>query len=86
MLGYDLYAHKGYLARVTPTNWRSVGFDETLDDAPEQLWLDQYAKERPYIFRSNNTLSIYEAVAGGESSGLASLPCVGKSRFGKNFN
>ena len=72
VLGYDLYAHKGYVARVTPTNWRFVGFDETLSDAPEQLWLDQYAKERPYIFRSNNTLSIYEAVAGG--MGVAVLP------------
>lgn len=71
-LDYGIYAQKNYLARTAEADWYFIGFDDSLRDAPEQQWLDNYAGARGYSFRSNNSLSLLEAAAGGV--GVAVLP------------
>lgn len=71
-ISHGLFAHKDYLARHPQQNWRFIGLDDSLRDAPEQQWLDRYIAGRPYSFRSNSSLALYEAAAGG--MGVAVLP------------
>lgn len=71
-LGYGLFAHEDYLARHAPQDWRFIGFDDSLRDAPEQQWLDRYRAQRPYSVKGNSTLTLHQAALGG--LGIALLP------------
>ncbi|GAB3542250.1 LysR substrate-binding domain-containing protein [Noviherbaspirillum agri] len=71
-ISYGLFAHKDYLAQHAAKDWHFVGFDESLRDAPEQQWLDRYAAGRPYSFKSNSSLMLYEAAING--LGVTVLP------------
>ncbi|MGH8807839.1 MAG: LysR family transcriptional regulator [Noviherbaspirillum sp.] len=71
-LSYGLFAQQAYLAQHQPEHWRFIGFDESLRDAPEQHWLDKFAGCRAFSFKSNSTLSLYEATVSG--LGVAALP------------
>lgn len=71
-LGFGVFAHKDYLARHPQEQWRFLGFDDSLRDAPEQQWLDRYVAGRSYAFKSNSSLALHEAAVNG--MGVAVLP------------
>lgn len=70
---YGLFASRRYIDTCDPGEWRFLGFDESLRDAPEQQWLDKFAGARGYAFMSNSSLSLYEAAV--HHLGVAVLPC-----------
>lgn len=69
---YGLYARADYLAAHPPGQWQFLGYDELLQDAPQQLWLDQLRGTRRYSLRSNDQGALYQAAAAG--CGVAVLP------------
>lgn len=71
-ISYGVYAHSSYLKRHPPTDWRFIGYDDSLHHAPEQQWLEKFANGRAFSFRSNSLASLYEATRTG--LGVAVLP------------
>ncbi|CFB61862.1 LysR family transcriptional regulator [Pandoraea apista] len=70
-MGYGLYAADGYTARP-PSEWEFLGYDESLDQVPQQRWLNQTAGDRRFVFRSNDLAALLHAARAG--LGIAALP------------
>jgi DNA-binding transcriptional LysR family regulator len=71
-VAYGLYASAAYLAERTPQQWEFLGYDQLLQDAPQQKWLEQIRAARRYCLRSNDLGALYQATAAG--CGVAVLP------------
>lgn len=69
---YALYASAAYLAERAPQQWEFLGYDQLLQDAPQQQWLEQIRGERRYCLRSNDLGALYQAALAG--CGVAVLP------------
>jgi DNA-binding transcriptional LysR family regulator len=69
---YHLCATPAYLASHSPEEWEFIGYDDSLNDAPQQEWLDAIAGTRPFIIRSNDLNTI--AFAARNNAGIAALP------------
>lgn len=61
------------LASAPPEAWRFIGFEDSLDDIPQQLWLTQFSAGRPFVLRSNDVATQAQAARAG--IGIALLPC-----------
>lgn len=53
-------------------DWLFLGFDDGLGDVPQQRWLKGIARDRPFIFRSNDLSALLHAAQAG--LGIAALP------------
>ena len=71
-VAYGLYGGADYLAQRAPVQWAFLGYDQSLEQAPQQQWLDKIRKGRAYALRSNDLGVLYQAAAGG--CGVAALP------------
>jgi DNA-binding transcriptional LysR family regulator len=69
---YHLCATPAYLTSHSPEEWEFIGYDDSLNDAPQQEWLDAIAGTRPFIIRSNDLNTI--AFAARNNAGIAALP------------
>lgn len=71
-LAYGLYGARGRFPAGAPQDWVFIGYDESLDHAPQQRWLLSLARGRPLVFRSNDLATLQSAARAG--LGLAALP------------
>jgi DNA-binding transcriptional LysR family regulator len=71
-LGFGLYASPDYVRERTPEAFEFIGYDDDLDMLPQERWLRGFAGERPFIFRSNDIVSLQAAASSG--LGIALLP------------
>ncbi|MBB4039661.1 DNA-binding transcriptional LysR family regulator [Microvirga flocculans] len=69
---YRLYGSPEYLASRQEDRFGFIGFDESLEDAPHQVWLKKLAGPRPIVFRTNE-MAIQHAAAVAHV-GIAALP------------
>lgn len=67
---YALYAHEDYVAGRVPAQWEFLGYDELQEDAPQQAWLDKLRGARRYGVRSNDLLTLLQAVVAGCGVGV----------------
>lgn len=72
-----LYAAPGYEDKPQ-AEWEFVAYDPSLDQALEQVWLRDFAGDRPIVFRANDLRSQIAAARAG--IGIAALPCFAGSR------
>lgn len=72
-IDYALYAHEDYVANRAPEQWEFVGYDEQLQNAPQQEWLDKVRGERRTCMRSNDMLTLLRAAI--ECCGVGVFPC-----------
>jgi DNA-binding transcriptional LysR family regulator len=69
---YGLFASRAHTAGRNPDTMDLLGFDESLDDVPQQMWLRDRARGHPLVFRANDLVSLLSAVRAG--LGAAVLP------------
>lgn len=72
-VAFALYASHAYLGDRPRERWNFIGYDRSLDSAPQQQWLKAMAPEASLQFRTNDLVTLMEAAAGG--LGVAVLPC-----------
>lgn len=70
-MGYGLYAAHGYTRRPADA-WEFLGYDDSLDQVPQQRWLAEVAGRRRFVFRSNDLTALLNATRVG--LGIAVLP------------
>ncbi len=71
-LGFGLYATPSYLDARPPSAFEFVGYDDDLEHLPQERFLHEFAGERPFVFRSNDMISLQAAAR--EGLGVALLP------------
>ena len=71
-MSYGLYGRAGYAASRDAADWRFVGYDDSLAQAPEHQWLERYRGGRGYALRANTLAMMRDAVRMG--LGVAVLP------------
>jgi DNA-binding transcriptional LysR family regulator len=71
-IAFGLYAAPGYLAAHDPESFEFIGYDESLDDLPQQRWLKAAAGARAIVLRTNDIDSQRAAARAGV--GIAALP------------
>jgi DNA-binding transcriptional LysR family regulator len=69
---FRLYAAPRYLAAHEPGNFEFIGYDESLDDVPQQRLLKAAAGTRAIVLRTNDIDS--QRVAARAGVGIATLP------------
>ena len=74
VIAYGLYASQDYFARRGGEARDFLGFDDSLDQSPQQRWLKKLAGERGFTLRSNDITNLLTAARAG--LGLAVLPCI----------
>jgi DNA-binding transcriptional LysR family regulator len=72
-VAFGLYASPAYLSHRPRERWRFIGYDKSLDSAPQQQWLKVLAAGTSLQFRTNDLVTLMEGAAGG--LGVAVLPC-----------
>ena len=71
-ISFQLYGSPAYLSQTSPENWVFIGYDESMDAAPQQAALVKQMAARSICFRAS-TLEIQHALV-RESGGVAMLP------------
>ncbi|HEY4371889.1 MAG TPA: LysR family transcriptional regulator [Burkholderiales bacterium] len=71
-MAFGLYAAPEYLAQRTPAQYGFIAYDESMKDAPQQLWLKAIAGARPIIAQINDLDGQRAAARAGV--GVAALP------------
>jgi DNA-binding transcriptional LysR family regulator len=69
---FGLYASRAYLSHEPREHWNFIGYDKSLESAPQQQWLKALAGTA-LRFRTNDLVTLMEGAAGG--LGVAVLPC-----------
>jgi DNA-binding transcriptional LysR family regulator len=69
---FALYASPEYLADRHTEAFEYIGYDQSMEDSGQQLWLKANAGRRPIVFRSNNLETQWAAARAG--MGIAALP------------
>ena len=69
---FSLYGSHAYLATVDAGNRAYIAYDTSMDDMPQQLWLQALIGAAPIVLRSNDLAIQAAAVAAGV--GIAVLP------------
>lgn len=72
LLHYGVYGSSKYLDGKSTSQWRFLGYDESLSDVPQEQWLKEFRADRPVVFRTNDLAALHGAVCG--HLGLALLP------------
>jgi DNA-binding transcriptional LysR family regulator len=71
-MAFGLYASHAYAQERAPEAFEFIGYDDDLDMLPQERWLHAFATGRPYVFRSNDIISLHMAARAG--LGVALLP------------
>jgi len=71
-LAFALYAAPAFLRTHRPADYRFIAYDETMETAPQQQWLQRFAGERPVVLRASDLEVQREAAKAG--LGIAALP------------
>ncbi|MFI4997640.1 MAG: LysR family transcriptional regulator [Hyphomicrobiales bacterium] len=71
-LGFAFYAARGYAEGRPAEAFEFVGYDDDLEHLPQERFLHEFAGERPFVFRSNDMVSLQAAARDG--LGVALLP------------
>ena len=74
VLAYAVYAARSYLERVPEAAHEFLGYDQHLEEVPQQRWLERFAAGRRFAMRTNDLASLISAAEAG--MGLAVLPKV----------
>ena len=74
VLTYAVYAARSYLERVPEEAHEFLGYDQQLEEVPQQRWLEAFAAGRRFAMRTNDLASLISAAEAG--MGLAVLPMV----------
>jgi len=69
---YRVCATAAYVAGHAAEDWEFIGYDDSLSEAPQQQWLEEFANGRRFTFRSNDLATIHNAALTG--AGVAVLP------------
>jgi DNA-binding transcriptional LysR family regulator len=69
---FALYASPRYLAAVRSEAFGFIGYDESLEEAPQQRWLYEVAGNRPIVLRTSDLEGQVAAARAG--LGVAALP------------
>jgi DNA-binding transcriptional LysR family regulator len=69
---FALYASAEYLGSHAPESYEFIGYDDSMDGSPQQVWLAEQAASRPVVF-SSNSLDV-QASAARSGVGIAALP------------
>jgi DNA-binding transcriptional LysR family regulator len=72
VLGFGLYGSRDYVERTPEAERIFCGYDGSLAHVPQQRWLVDIAAGRPFLFRSNDLASLFQAVRSG--LGLSAIP------------
>jgi hypothetical protein len=75
---HALYGAKSYLAATSEGDRQYLGFDDSLDQVPQQQWLLSLARPRALVFRSNELSCLHQAVVAGV--GLGAIPAFHRRR------
>jgi DNA-binding transcriptional LysR family regulator len=78
---FGLYATPAYAQARPAEAFEFVGYDDDLEHLPQERFLHQFAGERPFVFRSNDMVSLHAAARDG--LGVALLPCFMAEPDGK---
>ena len=70
--GFSLYAAPSYLKETPPHAFAFIGYDASMDEAPQQLWLKSIAGKREIVLRTSDLEN--QAAAARAGVGLAALP------------
>lgn len=70
-LSLALYARHDYIEEPSE-GWMFIGFESSLDDIPQQRWLDTFAAGRPFTLRTNDVVTQAQGARSG--LGIALLP------------
>ncbi|SMF80961.1 transcriptional regulator, LysR family [Tistlia consotensis] len=77
---FRLYGAPAYLAATPPADWRLIGYDETMEDSPQQQALLRLAAGRPLALRASTAEIQLAAVrAGGGVALLADFMAEGEA-------
>jgi DNA-binding transcriptional LysR family regulator len=68
---FGLYGTREYVARTAASDRNYIGYDESLEQVPQQRWIAAVAGARPFALRTNDLAAMFAAVRGG--LGLAAL-------------
>jgi DNA-binding transcriptional LysR family regulator len=71
-IAFVLYATPGYLAAHEPESFEFIGYDQSLDEVPQQRWLKAAAGGRAIVLRTDDIDSQRAAARAGV--GIAPLP------------
>jgi DNA-binding transcriptional LysR family regulator len=71
-INFRLYAHPDYLAATPEAEWEFIGYDTSMDEAPQQIAMTRIAQGRRIAIRTNSLALQMNLVR--EGAGLAMLP------------
>ena len=71
-LDFALFASPAYLEARGPAEYGFIAYDDPMDQAPQQIWLRDYAGRRPIVLRASDLEVHREAAKAG--IGIAALP------------
>jgi DNA-binding transcriptional LysR family regulator len=71
-LAFALYASPAFLRAHRSPDYRFIAYDETMETAPQERWLQRVAGERPVVLRASDLEVQREAAKAG--LGIAALP------------
>lgn len=70
--GFSLYGAPAYLEKTPPHAFAFIGYDASLADSPQEVWLGTIVGEREVVLRTNDLETQVAAVRSG--LGIAALP------------
>ena len=71
-LDFALFASPAYLGTRAPADFAFIAYDDTMDEAPQQKWLQTVAGTRPIVLRASD-LEVHRGAAKA-GIGIAALP------------
>jgi DNA-binding transcriptional LysR family regulator len=70
--GFSLYGAPGYLEKTPPHAFAFIGYDASMADSPQEVWLRTIVGEREVVLRTNDLETQVAAARSG--LGIAALP------------
>jgi DNA-binding transcriptional LysR family regulator len=70
--GFSLYGAPAYLEKTPPHALAFIGYDASLADSPQEIWLGTIVGEREVVLRTNDLET--QAAAARSGLGIAALP------------
>ena len=70
--GFSLYGAPGYLTKTPPHAFAFIGYDASMADSPQEVWLRTIIGEREVVLRTNDLETQIAAARSG--LGIAALP------------
>jgi len=70
---FGLYAGREYLQTRRREHWEYVGYEQSMQTAPQQQWLESQVESRSIVFRSNDLHMLANAIVHGVGVGVLPL-------------